>query len=74
MPDIVKLIEEAKAAHSGPTFLSSPEAWLEDPHWWCKNGHLSGSYVGSDEHGATCAVCREIVYLGPPELPGVVPL
>lgn len=52
-------------AHEGPKFMTLPEAWMDDPHWFCINGHVSGRYLGTEVHGNLCLACREKVVLGP---------
>lgn len=59
---------EAKAAEArgeGMT-MGFPDAWYEDPSWFCQNGHVSGNYLKSEERGALCLACHERVFLGPP--------
>jgi hypothetical protein len=52
MNNIMKLIEEAKKNHPGPFFMGIPDEWYEEPHFWCKNGHLSRRYLKSEAKGA----------------------
>jgi len=74
MPDIMKLIEDAKGAYAGKLFLELPEEWMDDAHYWCKNGHRSTTILRCSEgFRDRCLACREPVRLGPKELPGVVP-
>jgi hypothetical protein len=74
-PDIKKLIEEANDAYKGPRFLELPDPWVEDGIMWCKNGHRSTRTLRRSEgpHRDVCLACFEPVWLGPKELPGVVP-
>jgi hypothetical protein len=46
-------------------FMGKPDRWYEDPHWFCENGHVSGNFLKSDEHGDLCLQCHEPVILGP---------
>jgi hypothetical protein len=59
--------EAAKEAARGvPLWLDRiPETWLDDPHWFCPNGHVSGVYLKSEERGDLCLACMEPVMLGP---------
>lgn len=59
-------IKKEKAAGEA-MFCGFPEKWLNDPTWFCINGHVSGRFLG-DEHHDLCLACAEIVILGPPEI------
>lgn len=48
-----------------PMFLDLPDAWYEEPHWFCVNGHVSTMYIRS-ETAARCPACGQNVILGPP--------
>ena len=74
-PNIQKLIKKAKEAHKGELFLGAPKEWLDNPHWWCKNGHLSTRTLRRSEgpHRDVCLACFGQVWLGPKELSGVTP-
>ena len=68
---IAKLREE----FVGETFMGTPDHWYDDPHYWCVNGHRSRRYLKSESlRDEVCLACRETVYLGPKDLPGVKPL
>lgn len=41
----------------------TPHDWLEDLHWACPNGHVSGTLVYSDAHDKQCLRCGEAVVL-----------
>ncbi len=59
--------EAAKAIAAGAReFLGKPDAWYEDIHWFCENGHVSGMCLGSEMDGDLCLACRKPVILGPP--------
>jgi len=52
--------------------MGLPERWMaaEEKRWRCGNGHVSGSYIGSDSLDrprAGCRVCRTAVWLTFPE-------
>jgi hypothetical protein len=51
---------------TGPKFMNIPDAWYEDRHWFCTNGHVSSAFLKSEERGDRCLGCREPVLLGPP--------
>lgn len=55
----------AANARGEPMFMGKPDAWFEDTHWFCVNGHVSGNYLKSEERGELCLECREPVILGP---------
>lgn len=48
-----------------PHFMGKPEAWYDDPHWFCGNGHVSGMFLKTDD-GDMCLACRAPVCMGPP--------
>lgn len=52
------------AARGEPMFLDKPDAWFEDIHWFCANGHISSIYLGS-ETGDFCLKCHQPVLMGP---------
>jgi hypothetical protein len=56
-------VEKARAAGK-PFFLMYPDEWYPDPHWFCENGHVSGSYLKTDGSDR-CLECRKAVILGP---------
>lgn len=45
-------------------FMGRPNAWYEDPHWFCPNGHVSGVFLKAEE-GDRCLACGEPVLMGP---------
>ncbi|HEX5213300.1 MAG TPA: hypothetical protein VFW22_16365 [Pseudolabrys sp.] len=47
-------------------FMGKPDAWYEDPHWFCINGHVSGRYLSTETRGERCLACGAPVILGPP--------
>jgi hypothetical protein len=60
-----KLAKEAQA-DGAAMFMGKPDAWFEDLHWFCPNGHVSGSYLSSEVRGDLCLACNEPVLMGPP--------
>lgn len=46
-------------------FMGFPSTWIEDPHWFCANGHVSGVYLKSEGEGNLCLACLTPVLLGP---------
>ena len=48
----------------GDLFLGLPEKWLDDPHFFCENGHVSRVILKGD--GDRCLACYNPVILGPP--------
>jgi hypothetical protein len=46
-------------------FLGKPDAWFDDLHWFCPNGHVSGIFLSGDS-GDRCLACGEPVLMGPP--------
>lgn len=50
-PSRPSLIELAAEKETGPFFLGFPERWLDAPRWRCAQGHVSGRYLNSEEHG-----------------------
>jgi hypothetical protein len=59
--------EAAKAIAAGAReFMGKPDAWYEDIHWFCQNGHVSAMCLGSELEGDLCLACHEPVILGPP--------
>lgn len=55
----------AAKARGERMFMGKPEAWYEDPHFFCINGHVSGCVLGSELRGDICLACDEPVILGP---------
>ncbi len=47
-------------------FKGRPDAWFEDLHWFCANGHVSGNYLKSESRGECCLACHAPVCMGPP--------
>lgn len=47
-------------------FLGIPDSWFEDPHWMCRNEHVSRRYLKT-EYDAVCLECYCTVRLMPPE-------
>ncbi len=45
-------------------FLGLPEIWMDDPHFFCRNGHISTTILKTDR-GDKCLACGEPVLLGP---------
>ena len=72
---IAELIAEEKEKYKGKWFCGLPEEWMDDPHWWCENGHLSTTTLRRDSgpHRNVCLACFAGVMLGPKELPGIEP-
>lgn len=58
---------EAKAAEARGElmFMGKPDAWYDDPHWFCEGGHVSGTYLKCEEEGNRCLACHAPVFLGP---------
>lgn len=73
-PDIMKLIEEAKASFQGKRFMDMPEVWIDEGYFWCESGHRSRTILKCDGEGDRCLECRKPVRMGPKDLPGVIPL
>jgi len=46
-------------------FMGKPDAWYDDLHWFCPNGHVSGRFLSGDR-GDRCLACLEPVLMGPP--------
>ena len=66
----VERLREWRDAHArvaelegAPMFLGKPEAWFEDVHWFCANGHVSAVFLKSDDD--LCLACHEKVLMGP---------
>lgn len=49
----------------GSVFLGLPEAWMDDPHFGCENGHVSTMVIKTDK-GDQCARCRRPMIMIPP--------
>lgn len=45
-------------------FMGIPDAWFDDPHWFCINGHVSHRYLRTDT-GSRCLACLDTAILGP---------
>lgn len=45
-------------------FMGIPDAWFDDPHWFCTSGHVSRVYLRTDT-GSRCVACRNAALLGP---------
>lgn len=59
-------LQALKALLAGePMFMGFPDAWYEDRHWACVNGHVSTTYLKSEERGSLCLACKEPVILIP---------
>lgn len=54
----------AKQTPPEDRFLGRPEAWYEDLHWFCPNGHVSGVFLKAEDRDR-CLACREPVLMGP---------
>lgn len=52
-------------AAGAAAFMGKPDAWFDDLHWFCGNGHVSGMYLKSERRGECCLACGERVALGP---------
>lgn len=51
-------------------FMGLPDRWYEKPgpKWRCRNGHVSTTYLKSEELGGNvCLACRAFVHLTFPE-------
>lgn len=46
-------------------FMGRPNAWYEDLHWFCPNGHVSGVFLKAEDLDR-CLACGEPVLMGPP--------
>lgn len=57
--------DSVAALSPGPHFMGKPEAWFEDLHWFCPNGHVSGRFLKCED-ADRCLACREPVLMGPP--------
>ena len=55
---------EIERTHGAKMFLNKPANWLDDPHWFCQNGHVSGNYL-NDDGDDICFECMKPVILGP---------
>jgi len=55
----------AAAARGEEMFMGKPDAWYEDLHWFCTNGHVSGRFLKSEKRGDCCLACGERVIMGP---------
>lgn len=49
------------------TFMEMPDRWLADPHWRCENGHVSTTYLKSEEKGSLCLECGKNLWATFPE-------
>lgn len=49
----------------GDVFLGLPEAWMDDPHFGCVEGHVSTRVVKTDR-GDMCGACGCPVVMIPP--------
>lgn len=58
-------LAETAGARGDKMFMGIPDAWFEDPHWFCTNGHVSHCVLRSDSGASRCLACREVVILGP---------
>jgi hypothetical protein len=59
-------LARAAEARGEPTFMNLPDAWYDDPHWFCASGHVSHRYLKAEEGSrALCLSCRCPVALGP---------
>lgn len=58
---------EAKVAEARgeKMFMGKPDAWFDEPHWFCINGHVSGTFLKCEVDGDRCLACHERVILGP---------
>jgi hypothetical protein len=65
LTELVAWRDGAAAKTPGEAFLGLPDAWYDDVHLFCRNGHVSKRYLKSEKHGAICLACRESVVLGP---------
>jgi len=61
------IIDKMKA-EGDDCFLGLPDAWFENPHWGCENGHVSKRYLKSEEKGGVCLACHKPVYLIPKDV------
>jgi hypothetical protein len=59
-------IKKAKE-NKEPFFLNYPDSWYKSATWADINGHISKSYLSSEEEGCICLECQEPVWLCPPE-------
>lgn len=51
-------------ARGDEMLLFVPDAWFQEPHWFCTQGHVSRVYLRTDG-GARCMACQGEVILGP---------
>ena len=58
------MLAEQAGARGEPMFMGKPEAWYDDPHWFCATGHVSGLIIKSHD-GDLCMACLEPVIMGP---------
>lgn len=57
-------LARAAEARGGEMFMGVPDAWFEEPHWFCTLGHVSRVYLRTDS-GARCMACHGEALLGP---------
>jgi hypothetical protein len=57
-------LAKAAEARGDEMFMGVPDAWFEEPHWFCTKGHVSRVYLRS-ESGSRCMACHEGTILGP---------
>lgn len=57
-------LARAAEARGHAMFMFLPDAWFDDPHWFCAQGHVRRTYLRSDS-GARCMACQGEAVLGP---------
>lgn len=57
-------LAKAAEARGDEMFMGVPDAWFEEPHWFCTKGHVSRVYLRS-KSGSRCMACQGEVILGP---------
>lgn len=52
----------------GEMWFGLPSRWIDNPHWRCRNDHVSRRYLKSEAKGYNaCLECYEPVFLTFPE-------
>ena len=66
LKDFIRGHKEKAKQEGEPIFMGIPDRWYETPTWRCTNGHVSSSFLKTDE-GDRCLACQEYVRMTYPE-------
>ena len=66
--DAITLLIKECESRGDKMFLDIPDYWCDDPHWRCRNDHVSTSYLKSEAAGKSlCLACFGELALTYPE-------